>query len=69
MAWVIEPWTALVVQAVELSLNRYVLFRVDSWSWYSDQYRMSMCDRRLILPLLAAQTRHALLSHHAEHLA
>jgi hypothetical protein len=32
MVWVIEPWMALVVQVVVLNLNRYVLFRVDSWS-------------------------------------
>jgi hypothetical protein len=32
MAWVIEPWMALVVRVVVLSLNRYALFRGDSLS-------------------------------------
>jgi hypothetical protein len=32
MAWVIEPWMALVVQAVVLSQNHYALLRGGSWS-------------------------------------
>jgi hypothetical protein len=32
MAWVIEPWMALVVRVVVPSLNRYALFRGDSLS-------------------------------------
>lgn len=35
MAWVNEPWV-LLAQAV-LLLNRYVLFRIDSWSYQSGQ--------------------------------